>query len=295
MMHVSTVGGEQCRLTEALKPRAGIGQSHVIPARAHEGVMTNPELIAKYREARARGDEREARRWLSNLVTQNAGLARRLVRRWARPATEEDAEDAFQAACMGILRAVELFDLGRGTTFSTYAGHQIRAHIQQWAGKTCVLARPRSSSMPAALAERARIIRNTRGREPTAEELGVTQEQLDEWSEGTLFVELDAHANDEDDRGRSFQLSSDTEEAQHVVDKMLLETAWADAISELSERNAAIADAVFWQGRTLRDVGEAFGLSHVQVSQICERVEARLKRAVKRATNAPPSSRPRAA
>ncbi len=251
--------------------------------------MTNPELIAAYREARARGDEVGAKRLLSTLVTQNTGLARRLVRRWARPQTDEDAEDAFQAACMGILRSVELFDLSRGTTFSTYAGHQIRAHIQQWSGKTSSLSRPRSTTMPAAMAERARIIRNAYGREPTGEDLGVSEEQMAEWSEGTLFIELDAGQDDGDERRGTFQLSADNDEAKHVVDKLLLETAWGDAVSELSERNAAIAEEIFWQGATYRDVAAKHKLSAPEVLRICERVEARLKRAVKR-VNGPPSS-----
>jgi DNA-directed RNA polymerase specialized sigma subunit len=120
----------------------------------------------------------------------------------------------------------------------------------------------------------------------------VSQEQLAEWSEGTLFVELDASPDNDDETGRArFQLSADTEEAKHTLDKMLLEAAWAEAVAELSERNANIAEAVFWQGRTLRDVGAEFRLSHVQVMQICERIEARLRRAVKRASG-PPSSNP---
>ncbi len=253
--------------------------------------MNNPELIAAYREAKARGDEKGKQRVLSTLVTQNTGLARRLVRRWARPQTDEDAEDAFQAACMGILRAVELFDLGRGTTFSTYAGHQIRAHIHQWAGKTSSMSRPRSTMMPAAMAERARIIRNAYGREPTAEDLGVTERQLAEWSEGTLFIELDAGQDgDADERRGTFQLSADNEEAKHVIDKLLLETAWNEAVTQLSERNAAISEQIFWQGRTYRDVAAEFKLSAPEVLRICERVEERLKRAVKR-VNGPPSSK----
>lgn len=256
--------------------------------------VTNPELIARFQAAKKSGDETGARRAMSDLVQHNRGLAQNLVRRWAKPQTDEDREDAFQAACMGIMRAVELFDLGRGTSFSTYAGHQIRAHIQQWMGKTSCLSRPRGATMPASLAERARIIRNSEGREPTAADLGVSEEQLAEWSEGALFVELDAGNSDEED-GRAarlaFQLASDPQEAQHTIDKMVLETAWAEAIADISERNAAIAEEVLWNGRTLRDVGAQFDLSHVEVSRIVGRVEERLKRAVKRA-NAPPSSRP---
>jgi DNA-directed RNA polymerase specialized sigma subunit len=154
------------------------------------------------------------------------------------------------------------------------------------------MARPRNATLPAHLAERARIIRNAYGREPTAEDLGVTEQQLAEWSEGTLFIELDAgNADDGEDRRGTFQLSADNEEAKHVVDKLLLETAWTDAVSELSERNASIAEAIFWQGKTYREVGDAFGLSAPEVLRIAERVEARLKRAVKRATGAPPSSK----
>lgn len=249
--------------------------------------MTNVEIVAGYRAAREAGDVRGAKRFQTLIVTQNQGLVRKLVARFVRPQSEADAEDAMQAGSMGLLRALEDYDPEK-SSFSTYAAHWIRDHMQRWSGRNAPVTRPRSASMPGSVAQAAALFRGKYGKEPSAADLGVSEAQLAEWSEGAHYVYLDEETSDEHGK---FELASDNEEAAHTVDRMALELAWAEAVSGLSERNAQIAEAVFWQGETMATVAERFGFAnHSNVVQICKRVEERLKRAVAR-SSAPPSSR----
>jgi RNA polymerase sigma-B factor len=247
---------------------------------------TNVDIVLAYRAAKEAGDTREAQRQRTLLLLKNQGLVRKLVGRFARPQSEADSEDAMQAGSMGLLRALEDFDPGR-SSFSTYAAHWVRDHIQRWAGKNTAVTRPRSASMPASVAKAAALHRLKTGKEPTAEDLGVTPAALAEWSEGSHFVYIDEDATEE--HGRQ-ELTSDVKEAEHAIDRMAVERFWEEAVNALSERNREIAEAYFWSGEKQQDIADRFGISQSFVVKICQRVEERLKRAVAR-SNAPPSSR----
>jgi RNA polymerase sigma factor (sigma-70 family) len=249
---------------------------------------TNPEIVAGYRAARAGGDVTDVKRWQTLIVLQNQGLVRTLVNRFVPSASEADKEDAMQAGSMGLLRALEDYDPEK-SSFSTYAAHWVRDHIQRWAGKPTAVSRPRSASMPASVARAAARFRMQFGREPSAADLGVTDAQLVEWSEGSHYVYLDEDASEE--HGRA-ELTADASEAQHTIDRMALEAAWEEAVKRISPRNAAIAEDVLWHGKTTVETAAKHGITQGFVVQICQRVEELLKRAVARSQN-PPSSRPR--
>jgi RNA polymerase sigma factor (sigma-70 family) len=251
---------------------------------------SNVDLVIAYRAARSSENAKECQRLRSAVVEKNRGLVRKAIGRYMRPKTEADEDDCMQAGCMGVLRALEDFDPGRGTSFSTYAMHWIRDHMQRWAGKPATVNRPRSASMPAKLAQAATVFRVQHGREPTAAELGVTEGQLTEWSEGTLFVYLDENTDEKDERRGLLELADDPKQAEHTVERMQLETAWNEAVGQLSERNAKIAEAVLWEGRGPVEVAEEHGITHGFVVQICQRVEADIKKSIARA-KAPPSSK----
>lgn len=246
--------------------------------RSHLAV-NNVEIVHGYRAALAANDATGVRKFRALIVSQNQGLVRRLAMRYMHPQSEADADDAMQAGSMGLLRALEDFDPEKGS-FSTYAAHWIRDHMQRWAGRPFPVSRPRSATMPASVAKAAALFRGKTGREPTAADLGITDPELAEWSEGSHFVYLDEDVTEEHGR---YELTSDGQEAEHVVDRMMLEKVWSEAVRGLSDRNIEIAEAVFWNGETLGSVASRFGfVNHCNVVKICQRVEERLKRAVVR-------------
>ena len=80
------------------------------------------ELIAK-----AQQGDREAS---EALVEENSGLIWSVARRFLGRGTE--ADDLYQLGCLGFLKAVEGFDLGYGTQFSTYAVPKIAGEIRRF-------------------------------------------------------------------------------------------------------------------------------------------------------------------
>lgn len=233
----------------------------------------NVALLAKYREAKAAGDAAAVRRVAESVVSLNEGLVKQFGMRFGRPQTAEEKEDVFQAARMGILRALTDFDPTKGA-FSTHAQWHIRDYVQRWTGKTVAVTRPRSASMPGHVAKAAREFRQKHGREPTAEDLGVDPARLVEWSSATHFVELDGAPDDE----RQVELTYDEHEAEHIAGRLDLVCAWHDAVRMLSPRNATIAHSFFFERMSQEEIAAEHGLVKQRVSQICKRVEMRLRR-----------------
>lgn len=241
--------------------------------------MTNEEnivLVGQYQATLKSGDTKAGRRLAELIVAGNEGLVCKMAMRFARPQTDEDKDDAFQAARMGVLRAARDFNPELGA-FSTHAANHIRDYVQRWSGKTVAVTRPRSASMPASVARAAQRWRQTYGKEPDAKDLGVTEAQLTEWSSGTHFVELDA-GTDDDKPG--VQLTYDTEEADHAARCLKIEAAWRDALEDLSPRNREIAERVFLRGEQTTSVAASLDLTHGRIVQICKRIEVRMKRAI---------------
>lgn len=237
---------------------------------------SNTALVAQYRAAKSAGDAPAARRVAEEIVLANEGLVKKFGMKFGRPQTLEAKEDVFQAARMGILRAIEDFDPQKGS-FSTHAQWHIRDYVQRWSGKTVAVTRPRSASMPGSVAKALRDYRQRYGREPEASDLGVTEAQYAEWTSSTLFVELDDGVDAERPR---HEICANEDEAEHAAMYLQLEAAWQDAVSKLSPRNRVICDLVMLQGVSASDAGKRFGLTHGRVLQICKRIETALRRAL---------------
>jgi RNA polymerase sigma factor (sigma-70 family) len=232
------------------------------------------ELVAQYQKALKAHDLKTGRELAEQLVEANEGLVVKFAMRYARANNEEDKEDAMQAGRMGLLRAARDYD-PKIASFSTHAHSHIRDFVQRWSGKTVAVARPRSASMPAKIAIAAQRFRQRYGREPSASDLGVTEAQLTDWSQGTYFVEIDANA---DDDRPGVQVTYDEQEAEHKTRCMQVGQAWESALETLSPRNRDIAERVFLNGEQKRAVGISYGLEHSRIAQICKRIEIRLRR-----------------
>lgn len=235
----------------------------------------NIEIVEKYQAALKADDRKAGRDLAEQIVTENAGLAKTFGFRYGKPQTEADEDDVLQAAQMGLLRAARDFDPEKGS-FSTHAAWHIRDYVQRWTGKTSAIVRPKSAKMPASVAKAMSKFRLMHGREPSAEDLGITQAQLDEWSSATHFVEVD----DCDEERPIVELTYDADEADTQARVMQLEAAWGKALGDLSPRNRDIAERVLMKGESTVVVAESLGLTHGRVIQVCKRIEFRLKKSL---------------
>lgn len=209
------------------------------------------------------------------LVLENSGLIWSVARRFLGRGVE--ADDLYQLGCLGFLKAVEGFDFGYGTQFSTYAVPKISGEIRRF------LRDDGAVKVSRGVKERAATIKNCRnqlihslGREPTIQEIadrtGYTVEEIAVAETATATVESMQQENGEE--GFSLEnVLSDTESEEDLLEHISLR----QAIEKLAERDALVIKLRYYHGLTQDRVSKILGVSQVQVSRIEKKALSCLK------------------
>lgn len=209
------------------------------------------------------------------IIAENSGLIWSVARRFLGRGAE--ADDIYQLACLGFLKAVEGFDLSFGTQFSTYAVPKISGEIRRFLRDDGAVKVSRSIKEQAA---NIKITRNRLmidlGREPTiseiAEETGLSLEEIAMAESATASVEsINQETGDE-----GFTLESVLTDTQSE-EKLLEQLALHQAIEKLPEREAMVIKLRYFHGLTQQRVSKVLGVSQVQVSRIEKRVLEKLR------------------
>lgn len=213
------------------------------------------------------------------LLTENAGLIWSITKRYFGRGT--DAEDLYQLGCLGFLKAVEGFDGGYGTQFSTYAVPKISGEIRRF------LRDDGSIKVSRVLKERAFTISVARGklihalgREPTISELsefaGISQEEIVEAETATAATESMQNEIGEDGFSLEKVLADPMTE-----DTLLEQITLQEAIQALPERESLVIKMRYYHGLTQSRVASVLKVSQVQVSRIEKKALSRLKECLK--------------
>jgi RNA polymerase sigma-B factor len=225
-----------------------------------------------------RRDEDGAAR--EQLIEQNRGLAEHLARRFA--GRGEPVEDLVQVATIGLIKAVDRFDVDREVQFSTYASATIVGELKRhFRDKGWAVRVPRRMQEAALLVskETSELYREL-GRSPTVPELaertGLTDEDVVEATEALhAYSTTSLDAPDDDDVAVVDKLGS-TDESLELMDR------WADLsphIKALPDRERQILYMRFFQGRTQAEIAETVGLSQMHVSRLLASTLERLREA----------------
>lgn len=200
------------------------------------------------------------------LVTENAGLIWSVARRFQGRGAEMD--DLYQLGCLGFLKAVEGFDAGFGTQFSTYAVPKIGGEIRRFLRDDGTVKVSRGIKEQAAQIKTARNrLANILGREPTVSEItaqtGISPEDIAIAEIATSATESIQRETGEE--GFSLeQILTDTESEEKMLERIALN----QAISRLSEREAMVIRLRYFHGLTQQRVAAVLEVSQVQVSRI---------------------------
>lgn len=212
---------------------------------------------------RAQQGESEAK---EALVAENAGLIWSVARRFQGRGAEMD--DLYQLGCLGFLKAVEGFDAGFGTQFSTYAVPKIGGEIRRFLRDDGAVKVSRGIKEQAAQIKIARSrLANILGREPTVSEItaqtGISPEDIAIAEIATAATE--SIQRETGDEGFSLeQILTDTESEEKMLERIALN----QAISKLSEREATVIRLRYFHGLTQQRVATVLEVSQVQVSRI---------------------------
>ncbi|MGD1902942.1 MAG: RNA polymerase sigma factor SigF [Geitlerinemataceae cyanobacterium] len=230
------------------------------------------ELLQRYRQE-------PSTRVRNQIVQLNLGLVRREVYRWLDNCGES-FDDLLQVGSMGLIRAIERFDISKGVAFSSFAVPYIRGEIQHYLRDRSTTVRiPRHYiDLKRKASTAAQALRDELGRAPSeaeiADRLDVSVEALSDAHLGYRNrdpLSLDAPVGQQEDealslgalvpdqRYRSFQLAEE--------DRLLLH----QALNRLEAGTCKVLEFVFLHDMTQKETAEELGISAVTVSRRLKR------------------------
>jgi RNA polymerase sigma-B factor len=238
-------------------------------ARPAVGQLESRELFARWQQDRDHAARDE-------LVDRFLPLARKLARRYS--GAQEPFEDLMQVASYGLLKALNRFDLDRGTAFSSFAVPTIVGELKRyfrdlgWSAHV-----PRRAQELALKVQSAQEKLTTRtGRSPTVAELAQYLELSIEDVLGGLEAAAAHHSCSidlpHDDADSDSGTLADTLGEQDVGFQLVEDaTTLAASMQTLSESERHVLQLRFFEDRTQREIAKRIGVSQMQISRIQRR------------------------
>ena len=216
------------------------------------------------------GDE-EAK---AQLVEENTGLVWCIVKRFCNRGVE--AEDLFQVGSIGLLKAIDKFDLSYNVKFSTYAVPMISGEIKRFLRDDGMIKVSRSLKE---LAYKAYLcqekLQEKWGRDPTvseiAEHLGVATEELTQAMDASGDIEsLNKPIYQKE--GQEIRLMDKLPEKEGGEERLLNQMLLSQLLAYLNKEERKLIYLRYFANQTQTQVGVTLGISQVQVSRMEKKI-----------------------
>ena len=202
-------------------------------------------------------------------IKGNLRLVLSVIKRFSNH--NENVDDLFQIGCIGLIKAIDNFDITQPVRFSTYAVPMIQGELRRYLRDNSPVRVSRSMRDLAYRAMQARErLTSANGREPTIE--AIAKEIGAERSE--VVIALEAVSEPISLYEPVFSESGDT---IYVLDQLgdhndddnwLDEISLKEAIHALGDREKHILNLRFFRGKTQVEVAKEIGISQAQVSRL---------------------------
>jgi RNA polymerase sporulation-specific sigma factor len=229
-------------------------------------VLKNDEMRSLFGEIQIGGNS-EAR---EKLIQGNLRLVLSVIQRFSNRG--EYVDDLFQVGCIGLIKAIDNFDLTQNVRFSTYAVPMIIGEIRRYLRDNNPVRVSRSLRDIAyrALQVRERLLSDNSA-EPTIAQIA---EQLEVPREEVVFA-LDAIQEPVslfepiyNDGGDPILVMDQISDEKNSDDLWLEEISIKEAMKRLNEREKLIVSLRFFNGKTQMEVADEIGISQAQVSRL---------------------------
>ncbi|MCI8399355.1 MAG: RNA polymerase sporulation sigma factor SigG [Oscillibacter sp.] len=228
-------------------------------------VLKNEETMALLR--RTKDGDQEARR---ELIEGNLRLVLSVIQRFA--GRGENADDLFQVGCVGLIKAIDNFDINQPVKFSTYGVPMIIGEIRRYLRDNSAIRVSRSMRDTAyrVLQVRERLMAETQ-REPTveqiAEALGIPREDV-VFAMDAIVDPVSLYEPVYADGADAVCVMDQIGDSKNTDDSWTERIALKDALDRLDERERRIVSLRFWEGKTQMEVSAEVGISQAQVSRL---------------------------
>lgn len=215
----------------------------------------------------------------NRLVEENIGLVWCIVRRYKGRGTE--AEDLFQIGSIGLLKAIDKFDLTFDVRFSTYAVPMISGEIRRFLRDDGILKVSRSLKEISFKACQAKEkFEKKYNREPTIQELseisGVGKEELVQAMEASAEVES-LHRPVYKKDGGEIELLEKLEKEDETEEKIVNQIFLHSLLEKLGKEERQLIYLRYFENKTQAETGKELGISQVQVSRMEKKILKRMK------------------
>lgn len=248
------------------------------------GVNTARLKVLKSEETRellirAKAGDMQAR---EELISGNLRLVLSVIQKFS--GRGENVDDLFQVGCIGLIKAIDNFDITQDVKFSTYGVPMISGEIRRYLRDNSALRVSRSlRDLAYRVMQAKETYLNEHQREPDMEEVA----KLLGVEPGEVVMAMDAIS----DPVSLFEpVYSDAGESMSVMDQIgdnkNTDTAWlerialTEAVDKLGEREKRILSMRFFDGRTQVEVAAAIGISQAQVSRLEKNAVGQIKKAL---------------
>jgi len=211
--------------------------------------------------------DKEARQEFAN---GNLRLVLSVIQRFTNRG--ENADDLFQIGCIGLIKAIDNFDLKHEVTFSTYAVPMIIGEIRRYLrdNNSIRVSRSLRDTAYKALQAKEKLV-SKNNKEPTiieiAQELGIPKEDvvmaLDAIQEPISLFEPVFH-----DDGDALFVMDQVGDTKNTDEKWISDLSINEAMEKLNDREKLILQKRFFDGRTQMEVADEIGISQAQVSRL---------------------------
>jgi RNA polymerase sigma-B factor len=256
--------------------------------------MDEGELIAS--AARAQREQELLRRVhrdrdmraRDQLAEEMLPLARALASRYA--GRGEPLDDLVQVACVGIMKAIDGFDLGRDVRFSSYATPTVLGEIKRhFRDKTWSMRVPRGmQELQIKVAKARDRLSADLGRSPTVAELAdAVQAPFEEVLATIQSTNARRTRSLDEPTGEDVTLADSLGYSDPEIERAEIRALLDDAFEVLSERDREVLRLRFEQDLTQTEIAERIGVSQMQVSRLIRQSLARLRMDIERRPDKP--------
>jgi RNA polymerase sigma-B factor len=205
-------------------------------------------------------------------------LARSLARRYANKG--EPLDDLEQVACLGLVKAIDRFDLSRDVRFSTYAVPTIAGELKRhFRDRGWMMRVPRDvQELSGKLGAARDQLQSDLSRSPTARELasalGTDEEHvLEALAAAEAYRTLSLDQPFQDGTGPLEAIGDDDLGFERAEARAML----AGGLQQLAPRERQIVHLRFFEGLTQREIAEEVGISQMHVSRLIRRTLQQLR------------------
>jgi len=229
-------------------------------------VLTNKEMRILFHRLQDEGDELARQ----ELVQGNLRLVLSTIQRFNNRG--EPVDDLFQVGCVGLMKAIDNFDLSQNVKFSTYAVPMIVGEIRRYLRDNNPIRVSRSLRDIAYKALQVRdSLTHKYSKEPTiteiAEKLGIPREDI-VYALDAIQEPISLFEPIYQDGGDPIYVMDQINDEKNEDAEWMKGISIREAIARLNEREQLIIGLRFWEGKTQMEVADEIGISQAQVSRL---------------------------